>query len=577
MTKRDFFIPKMFYRMLIPSVISSFGFALADMADALVVGSRLGETGLAATSLALPVYMLINLFMDGFGIGGSVYFSQKLGEGDTEQARNCFNRTWTAVLAFGLIIAAVINIFPQQCLGLLGTVPSDGEVYTACLDYIRIVALGAPLLMLNVVFANFLRNDNNAKLASVGFLIGNTCDILLNIVFVIFLDLGTKGAALSTVTGSLIAVIIYMPGIIGNKAEVIKIQRFVPNLRQVMRFFRTGFSTSSKHLLQLVFFLVINRLLMEKSGESGVAVFDIVYNVSFFTTYLYEGISEAAQPLVSTFTGENNESDCKYVLHLSKIWALILGFFVTVLIAVFAKGISAFFGISESLISESCAAVRIYCIGFAFAALNIINEKYYQSKDIFLPSFIIVLMREFALLIPCAIILSEFDFPAIWFMYPLTEFMTSVIFALTRRFTVKKTEYDQSRILRIMIDNSQDSIESALSQSRSFCESLGADTKQEFAVTLVIEEICMSIIRNAMKNMPGGKIRITLNALENGDFALNILDNAVEFNPFSFMTKKIKNENDFDIDEIGMTMIKSKTKKFMYRKSSGFNSLSVRI
>ena len=146
-----------------------------------------------------------------------------------------------------------------------------------------------------------------------------------------------------------------------------------------------------------------------------------------------------------------------------------------------------------------------------------------------------------------------------------------------RSFTVKKTEYDQSRILRIMIDNSQDSIESALSQSRSFCESLGADTKQEFAVTLVIEEICMSIIRNAMKNMPGGKIRITLNALENGDFALNILDNAVEFNPFSFMTKKIKNENDFDIDEISMTMIKSKTKKFMYRKSSGFNSLSVRI
>lgn len=577
MTKKDFFIPKMFYRMLIPSVISSFGFALADMADALVVGSRLGETGLAAISLALPVYMLINLFMDGFGIGGSVYFSQKLGEGDTEQARSCFNRTWTAVLAFGLIIAAVINIFPGQCLGLLGTVPSDGEVYTACRDYIKIISLGAPLLMLNVVFANFLRNDNNAKLASAGFLIGNTCDILLNIVFVIFLDLGTKGAALSTVTGSLIAVIIYMPGIVGSKAGVIKIQRFVPDLRQVMRFFRTGFSTSSKHLLQLVFFLVINRLLMEKSGESGVAVFDIVYNVSFFTTYLYEGISEAAQPLVSTFTGENNESDCRYVLRLSKKWALILGFLVTALIAVFAKGISAFFGISESLLSESSAAVRIYCTGFAFAALNIINEKYYQSRDIFLPSFIIVLMREFALLIPCALILSEFDFPAIWFMYPLTELLTSVIFAITRRFTVKKTEYDQNRILRIMIDNAQDSIENALSQSRSFCESLGADAKQKFAVTLVIEEICMSIIRNAMKNMPDGKIRITLNALENGDFALNILDNAVEFNPFSFMTKKIKNENDFDIDEISMAMIKSKTKKFMYRKSSGFNSLSVRI
>ena len=43
------------------------------------------------------------------------------------------------------------------------------------------------------------------------------------------------------------------------------------------------------------------------------------------------------------------------------------------------------------------------------------------------------------------------------------------------------------------------------------------------------------------------------------------------------MKKNIMNDHDFDIDEISMTMIKSKTKKFMYRKSSGFNSLSVRI
>ena len=84
-------------------------------------------------------------------------------------------------------------------------------------------------------------------------------------------------------------------------------------------------------------------------------------------------------------------------------------------------------------------------------------------------------------------------------------------------------------------------------------------------------------MRNAMKDVSDGKIRITVLALENGDFAVNFLDNAVEFNPFSFVTGKITAESDFNIDEISMTMIKNKTKKMTYHKCGGFNALAVYI
>lgn len=578
MTKRDYFIPRMFYRMLVPSVISSFGFALADMADALVLGQRLGEVGLAAISLCLPVFMLINLFMDGFGIGGSVLFSQKLGEGDIDGARACFNRIWVATLVFGVIIGVVINVFTDSCLNLLGAEAADGEVYYACRDYLRIIAIGAPALMLNIVFAGFLRNDNNAKLASAGFLIGNITDIALNIVMVLIFDMGTKGAALSTVIGSLVAISVYLPGIVGKRADTLRVQHFKPNLGETFGCFKTGFATSVRHILQLVFFLVINRLLMARAGENGVAVFDLVYNTSFFIIYLYNGIAEASQPLISTFTGENNEEDCKYVLKLSKITALVFGAVVAALIAFNAESISGFFGISDSLMAANTSALRIYCIGFVFLGLNIINENYYQSKDIFLPPFVIVLMREFLVIIPCAVVLAKLNFAAVWFMYPITELITCVCFIFFKRFVIKgETAFDESRILRITIGNRGADIENALNLSGEFCEKWEANPGQEYAVTLVIEEICMSIIRNAMKDTSDGKIRITLLALENGDFSLNILDNAVEFNPFSFKTGKIETENDFDIDEISMTMIKNKTKKFMYRKCSGFNSLAVQI
>lgn len=577
MKHRDYFIPKMFYRLMIPSVISSFGFALADMADALVVGQKLGEVGLAAISLCLPLFMLINLFMDGLGIGGSVLFSQKLGEGDVDGARRCFNRTWTAVLTLGCAIAVIVNVFAEPCLNLLGTQKSDGSVYYAGRDYVRIIAAGAPLLMLNVVFANFLRNDNNAALASAGFLIGNTTDILLNIVLVIFCGLGTKGAALSTVIGSAVAIAVYAPGIIGKKADVIKIKKFAFDIRETLFCFKTGFATSVRHLLQLVFFLFINRLLMSRSGAGGVAIFDIVYNVSFFTIYLCNGIAEAAQPLVSTFTGENNSGDCKYILKLSKIWAVCMCAAAAALIAANAERISLFFGITADLVSECAAAVRIYCIGFAPLGLNIINEKYYQSKNLFLPSFLIVVMREFALLILCALVLSQTGILAIWFMYPITEILSYLIFkAVCHSIVNERGMLDSGRIFRITLSGADD-IENALRQCSEFCKSIGADAKREFAVTLVTEEICMSIIRNAIGDIPGGRIRITLLALENGDFVLYFLDNAVEFNPFSFVTGKITAENDFNIDEISMTMIKNNTKKLMYHKCGGFNSLAVYI
>ncbi len=577
MRQRDYFIPKMFYRLMIPSVISSFGFALADMADALVVGQKLGEVGLAAISLCLPLFMLINIFMDGLGIGGSVLFSQKLGEGDVDGARRCFNRTWTAVLVLGCMIGIIVNLFDAPCLELLGTQKNDGSVYYACRDYVKIVAAGAPLLMLNVVFANFLRNDNNAALASAGFLTGNAVDIVLNIVLVIFCDLGTRGAALSTVIGSAVAIAIYAPGIIGKAADVIQIEKFAVDMKETIYCFKTGFATSVRHLLQLVFFLIINRLLMSKSGESGVAVFDIVYNVSFFAVYLCNGIAEAAQPLVSTFTGENNEGDCRYILRLSKIWAVCLGAVVAALVAANAERISLFFGIPASLVSDSAAAVRIYCIGFAPLGLNIINEKYYQSKNLFWPSFLIVVMREFAILILCEVAFSWTGVLAIWFMYPVTEIATYLIFKLIRRRVVtERGMLGSDRIFRITLTEAGD-IGNVMQRCGEFCKRFGADAKCEFAVTLVTEEICMSIMRNAMKDVPDGKIRITVLALENGDFAVNFLDNAVEFNPFSFVTGKITAESEFNIDEIGMTMIKNKTKKMTYHKCGGFNSLAVYI
>lgn len=578
MIKKDYFVPRMFYKLLIPSVISSIGFAMADMADALVLGQKVGETGLAAISLCLPFFMLINIFMDGLAIGGCVHFSQKLGEGNDKKAVECFNRIWISALIIALVIGLGVNLFIDDVLGLLGTNLADGELFYSCKDYIRIIAFGTPFLMLNIVFANFLRNDNNSTLATKGFLIGNAVDIVLNIVLVIFLGLGTKGAALSTVIGSAVAIIFYLPGIIGKNKEILKVRYVFLDLKEIFYCFKTGFSTSVQHLLQLVFLLVVNRILMSISGESGVAVFDVVYNVSFFLIYMYNGVSEASQPLISTFSGENSEEDCKYVLNLSKKYGIGFGLVVAVLLFVFAENISQIFGITDELLPLSVNAIRIYCFGFAFLGLNILYGNYYQSKENVKLAFFIVFMRGFVILLPSVLFFAVFGVEVIWLMFPVTELITLLLFYLFRMYNLRREPiFEAKRILRITVENESEDMEKVINKTMGFCEKWNGDAEQKYYVTLIIEEICMSIIRNAMTDIKNRKIRITLLAEEDGDFVLNLIDNAVVFNPFSFKSKKIDSDNEFNIDEISMMMIKKKTKKFMYRRCNGFNSLVVRI
>ncbi len=576
--KKDYFVSKMFYKMLIPSVLSSVGYAFSDMADALVVGQRMGETGLAAVSLCLPIYMLMNIIMYAFGMGGGVRFSALLGEGNKKEARRCFNNILVASLFSGIMFALLANIFAPQILALLGAGSAGDEVYVACETYMRIVSLGAPFMILNIVLSFFLRNDNNEVIAARGFIIGTVTDLSLNIILVLVFDLGTAGAALSTMMGSIVAIACYMPAIIGKKRNVIGISRAKPDFGQIFSCFGVGFSTSVQNLFQFVFLLVVNRVMLSLGGEAYVAVFDVVYNITFPLVYLCEGTSEAAQPLVSTFAGEQSEDDCRRVRRLSIGCAVALSGVAAVLIGIFAKYIAQIFGISDEMLPTAAYAIRVYCTGTVFVTLNIILSRYCQSREDSRSAFIGVLLNKFLVAVPSVMLFAGLGQKQIWLAFPASEAVSLLLFLLYYAVVEKKrTRFDENRIYRVTLSGNDAEISALLDGSEEFCDKWHAKPNQKYFVTLVIEEIVASIVRNALGRSADGKIRVTLISEPDGDFTLHILDNAIEYDPLSWRVRNKASRTDFDIDEVSVLLIKKKTKKYLYRQCVGFNSLTVRI
>ena len=575
--KKDYFVWRMFYKMLIPSAISSIGFALSDMADALVVGQRMGETGLAAVSLCLPIYMLINVIMNAFGIGGGVKFSGYMGSGKRNEAVRCFNDIWKISLLSGILFALAVNLLAPFVLTTLGAGKSGTVLYRSCEVYMRIISLGAPLLILNVVLSNFLRNDNNEVIAARGFIIGNLTDLFLNIILVLVFNLGIWGAAASTVIGSAVAIACYLPAIIGKKRNIIRFVKSKTDFKGIFDCIKIGFSTSVQNAFQLVFLLVVNRVMVAIGGETGVAVFDVIYNASFFIVYLCEGTAEAAQPLVSTFMGEQSEEDCIHIRRLSVVCSLVFSGVVAVLIAIFAKYIAIVFGLSADVLPEAVYAIRIYCTGAAFVALNIILSRYCQSREDSLGAFINVLLKGLIVSVPCLLLFSSLgESYYVWYAFPVSEAVSFGLFFVYCCFAnKKKMVFDKERIYRVTVSGDADEITELLDGSKKFCDKWGAKPSQSYYVTLVIEEIVASIVRNALKQVPNGKIRITLIAMPDGDFMLHILDNAVAYDPLHFKGKA--DAADFDIDEVSVMLVKKKAKKYLYRQCTGFNSLTVQI
>lgn len=571
---KDYFSNKMFFRALFPTLISYIGLALGDIADAVVVGRKIGVTGLAAVSLALPIYMFINVIMHGFGAGGSIVYSRLLGEGKYEEAIKNFNIIFRVLVFIGILTSLLGNVFLIQILNILGVNPNSGALFQVSKDYVRIIITGAPFFMIAYLLNYYLRSDGNEKSAGIIFTISNIVDISLNIIFVLIFNFGAIGAALSTIIGQILAILLYLPVVI-NKNNILSFSKKTGNIKEAIYCFKLGFSSSIQYLFLLIFILFMNNLLIYISGDIGVAIFDVIQNVSFMVLYLYEATAKSGQNLISTYCGERNFKGQIRVFRLTILFGSLFGLIATAVVIIFAREICMFFGIFEnSNLIIGSNALRIYSFSILIAGLNILVESYYQACEKEKNAFIIALLRGGIVLIPITLIFAYFKSEWIWGLFVVTELVSLLAFILWLIFN-REEKLDTSRIFSTMISNKDNQIESLLKDIDKFLQKWNAKSSQIYFARMTLEEVCIVIMNNLKENRYG-YIQITVIALEDYSFELHIRDNAKIFNPFEIEFRKDKDLK-CEMDLIGIFVIKNKVKDVFYRQYKGFNTLVVRI
>ena len=182
--------------LAIPTVLSQLMGVIYNMADTFFIGQLNDPNQVAASTLALPLFILTVSISNLFGIGGASFISRCLGKKHLKKARAgsafCIWTSMVLALFYGLLIW----VFRQSILPWIGT---NQETYALTSDYLFwTIAVGSVPVMLNPMFANLIRSEGFAKQASFGMAMGAVLNVILDPIFIFGFNLKIEGAAIAT-------------------------------------------------------------------------------------------------------------------------------------------------------------------------------------------------------------------------------------------------------------------------------------------------------------------------------------------------------------------------------------------
>lgn len=437
-------VPKAVISNVVPSIISMLMVLVYNLADTFFIGQTKDPYMVAGVSIATPAFLLFMAVGMLFGIGGTSKISRLLGQGEKERAKStsafCF---WTG-LSIGIVSAIFMLIFAEPVCNIIGA-SEDTIAYAS--EYLSIVAIGIPFLIVSNAFSNIIRAEGQAKIAMMGMIIGNMMNVVLDPIMIMGFHWNVAGAAWATVIGNVFSAVFYIYHILKRSTLLsIKIKDYKAKEGIAMGVFAIGVPASLNSILMSVSNILVNKQ-MKSYGDMAVAGLGVAMKVNMIVVMLLIGLGIGIQPLLGYCFGAGNKKRYMEVLKFSTFLALGMSLVMTI-ICYFGAGF-----LVKSILDDmnaydygiEFARTYIYSgpiMGILFVFINAI-----QSMGAALPALILNVSRQGLVYIPILFIFKNvFDSARMLAAaQPVTDYVAATLAVLLFIISFKKY-FKQKRV-----------------------------------------------------------------------------------------------------------------------------------
>ena len=144
-------------RLALPASVGFFLNTMYNVVDTFWAG-RFHTDALAALSLSFPVFFILIAMGSGFSTGATALIGHALGEDDRRRAALYAAQGVVSAILAAVVIMAVGYAASPSLFRLLG---ADGEYLSICLEYLNVVLLGTPAVMLFYMFNGILNSQGD--------------------------------------------------------------------------------------------------------------------------------------------------------------------------------------------------------------------------------------------------------------------------------------------------------------------------------------------------------------------------------------------------------------------------------
>ncbi len=419
-------IGKLLRMQAIPAAIGILTLSINGIIDNIFVGQYIGSLAIGAITVVLPITFLIASVGMAIGVGGASVISRALGSNQEEKAQFTFGNqfVWTTILSVFFVIIGYF--FQDQVLALFG---GKGDILSYARTYFNVLLPAIPFLAIAMMFNNVIRAEGAPKIAMAVMIIPAVFNIILDVVFIIYLDMGMYGAGLATMLSYVSSALYAFWFFLSGRSEIkLSFKYFNLNTKITKEIFSIGSVTLARQGTVSLLAIVLNNTLFAYGGEESLSIWGIINRMMMFAGFPVFGVTQGFLPIAGYNYGAKKWLRVREVIKKSIVYGTVIASITFLIIMIFTPQIISVFINEESVILKTTPAMRWVFLATPLLTIQLIGAAYYQSIGKAKPAMLLTLLKQGFFLIPLILFLPYcLGLFGVWIAFPIADTLTAIV------------------------------------------------------------------------------------------------------------------------------------------------------
>lgn len=413
-----------FWNFLGASILTTVSGQLAVSTDAAIVSNLMGPQAMAAVNTAVPVSAIFLSLNSLLGVGASILAANAIGRGDRKDASRTFTSALYSALAVGVLMTVLCCTFIDDIVSVVCNQPSIRPLVH---DYLQVTCLGVTVIVLSGMMNMMVQSDGRPRLVTMAVIAGAVTNVVLDIVFIKYMEWGIAGSAWATLINYAVTLCIASSHLRLKSCSyrLVKFGRelwvsLCDNLKQ-------GLPLMIANVLLAVVMWLINSLVGNVLGSDGVYMVGVCVQLLLMTFVVLNGVLDAMFAIGGAQMGERDVMGVRMLNRRVMTFACAVLIPFALFVAAAPQVMAWIFGADRpELYSQLCRALRIFSMILLPFSLTVLMRGMYQVLGHLVLSTAVAVGQVAAIVLVLWGFTATFAPDMLWWGFPLSAALTLV-------------------------------------------------------------------------------------------------------------------------------------------------------